>query len=364
MYKLFEKRYVPFEGTYEASEIRLIKSTVNVNFETVKGYFENSSFRSNNSHLLIRILRSMEVSLETPFERVVETTYARAPYVAKHFNLTSEGNYGTPHKNVFYSSAFNEAVDYIFYKSEIDINPFSEDKSWVNLSPIKVLWHPGSDFRMLVPNGELRTPFKGFSVVAIDIPLLVLQYREYCLEMVVKHETEAVYNPAKFLTTRVFPKMLKTQLDLAFFNKFLVKQGILEDVQPVNWLPIALLDTNSRINKAVNELYPKLQRSRGSYTQVLQTIPGIFQDNAFNALQLPDVLATRQAFWLQVLSRFMVVDFLFKLQGKKGREVNRGYIADFKRETPVFLNGNGPQLFQNTNVETTYLEMVDRFMLS
>ena len=362
MFRLFESRANPSSGVAIATNQRYLGVRAEVIVQNLKSYFDQSSFRLPNDHLLMRVLRSLEFSLETPFEKVVESVYARTLNLAKHFNLTSEGSYGVPHKGVFYSNKQGEVVDYIFANNSIDINPFDPDRSWTDLSPLKVLYHPVTDFRWLLPNGQNQSAIEGYSVVHLDIPLLALQYREYCLEMVRKHQDDAVYNPNKFLMTRVLPKLYNSHFDLLVINQFLLKAGVIPASEPKVWLPMALLDVSKSVQQSVDELYPRLTASRRTFTNSLEMIPSVFNKNAMEALKLPTTVATRQSFWLQVLTRFPMMEFLMDIQGKPGRDNNRSYVSEFKSEMGPFLSSKAYQNFQQPVLEEKFLEAVDRMM--
>jgi hypothetical protein len=128
MLKLFEQRPTPSLGSIQASQIHQLRVRAKSVYQTLTDYFQTSAFRLPNTHLLIQITKNLEYALDTPFDKVVETVYARAPYVARHFNLTSQISYGKYHKHVFYSSQYNDCVDYIFSNSIVDVDPFDKER--------------------------------------------------------------------------------------------------------------------------------------------------------------------------------------------------------------------------------------------
>lgn len=361
MFRLFDSSTIPSEGVIISGNQRYLKTKAESILQILDAYFARSSFRLPNNHLLVQILRNLEYSLETPFEKVVESVNARTLYVAKHFNLTSEIDYGKPHKGVFYSHKDSEAVDYLFAKSSVDVNPFDDDRSWTALSPLTVMYHQVTDFHWLPPNGQPYGDPVGYSVVQVDIALLALQYREYCLEMA-RISDENVYNPNKFIVTRVLPKIYRSHIDHVMINQFMVKTGTIPETTPNLWLPIALPEMETSVKQVVNELYSKMAASRKTYGNTLATLPTIFAPSGLAALTLPSTVATRQSFWLQVLARFPHMEFLTELQGKGGRGVNTSYMSEFKREMGMFLNTKGYQQFKQPLLEEHFLEASERIM--
>lgn len=363
MLKLFEQRPNPSTGAIQASQTHQLQVRANQTFTTLKNYFQSSSYRLPNNHLLVQIVKNLEHSLTTPFEKVVETVYARAPHVARHFNLTSQVSYGTSHKNVFYSnSLFNDSVDYIFSNSLVDIDPFDPVRSWFELPAVKVVHHPCTDFKLLLPNGEARTKWSGYSVVHVDIPLLSLQYHVWCEMMVKMFQTDAVYNANKFIVTHVLPRMYPSHMDYVMINLMGVKEGTVDKVITHQNLPIALTDMQSPAEAAVAELHFKLTNKRSPYYQTLESYPSLFSKNGLEALKMPVVIPTRQLNWLQVISRLPVIETMVSIQGKSGRDVNRPYLSEFKREAGFFMNAREYQYIQPVSSQTHVVETIERFM--
>lgn len=360
MLNLFLPRSTPSQGVIRPTKERELQTRADsINISLTK-YFDQSSFRLPNNHLLVQIVKNLEYSLETPFEQVVEKVYSRAPYVANHFNLTSQLSYGQSHKRVFYSSSNNDVVDFIFSNSTIDIDPFDEDRSWVDLSPLKVIHHPYTHLNPLIPNGELKTPMKGYSVVHVDIPLLALQYREFCIEKLKKFESDAIYNANKFIVTRVLPKMLKSHMNYALFNMFRAKQGLVKLTDLKDWLPIALPDNHGLGLNIVGEIYKKLHKSRRPYFQALQSYPLVFGKDPLEEFALPIFIPTRQLNWIQILSRLPMIQSLIDLQGRQGLEINRGYIGELKNSIDYFMNSKDYNVIKDLEIRENLLETLDR----
>ena len=362
MLKLFEQRPTPSLGSIQASQIHQLRVRAKSVHQTLTDYFQTSAFRLPNTHLLIQITKNLEYALDTPFDKVVETVYARAPYVARHFNLTSQISYGKYHKHVFYSSQYNDCVDYIFSNNIVDVDPFDKERKWKDLSPVEVIHHPCTDFKLLPINGELRVPLSGYSVVHIDIPLLALQYRAWCEDMIKTFQHDAVYNVNKFIVTKVLPKLYPSHMDYTLVNLMGVKEGTVPKTENSQWLPIALPDMQKPAEDAVNELHKKLTNSRRPYLQTLESYPSLFQANGLEALKMPIVIPTRQLNWLQVISRLPVIETMISLQGKSGREVNKSYLSEFKRDAGFFLNAREYEYVYPQSSQNKLVESLERIM--
>lgn len=361
MLKLFEPNYKPTSGTYIPSQSRPNTVRAELTVNTLINYFSRSAFRLPGNHLLVQLVKALQYSLETPFENVVQSVYARAPYVANHFNLTSVLAFGTPHKSVFYGHRNNDVVDYVFSSNLVDVDPFSKDESWTELSPLKVIHHPCTDFRMLLPHGQNDVPWSGYSVVQLDLPLLALQYHKFQHEMKLKFDNEAVSDPNKFIVTRVLPKLYKSHFDYVTVNLFSVQLGTMEKVTHNRWLPIALPDMDKPMEQMVKEVFKKVVNTRRPFINLLETIPSFFHGNGLNFLQMPVEVPVKQLNWLTIMSRQPVMEYLLDVQGKPGRDVNRAYISDFKRDASAFLNARNYEYvrpLQNREKLIDFLEKV------
>lgn len=361
MLKLFHQNHIPTYGALSASRLRELNTRASYIVETLTDYFKRSALRLPNEHLMVQILRHLEFSTDTPFEKVVETVYARAPYIAKHFNLTSLISYGKGHKNVFYSSPNNDVVDFVFSNSVHDIDPFSDDLSWLEFSPFQVIHHPCTD-SSLYPNwGANRSKWQGYSVVHVDIPLLALQYNKFMHEMLFL-DPEFAFNPNKFLVTRALPKMYRSHIDYLLVNRFSVREGLIPEVESRSFLPIALPSFENLVKSNTEEVYKKLINKAWTYSQSLETIPSAFMQNGKESLKLPLVVATRNTNWFQFLSRMPVIEMLISIQGRKGRDANNPYLKQFLVEGTAFVNSREHNSIEPKAVRENLLSSINRIL--
>ena len=339
MLKLFDPNNTTVFGSTEASHFQQFKRLAENVEHSISNYYRHHAYRTDNNHILVQLLKNLEFSLETPFQRVVETVYSRSQNMARHFNLTSQISYGSPFKRCIYAGPNNDCMDYLFSNNIVDVDPFDEEKNWVNLSPLKVIHHPSEDFNFLTYLNGYEKPLKGYSVIHIDIPLLALQYREFCQEQVNSFGDDGVYNPNKFLITRVFPKLFRSHVDYVLLN--LLKCQVENRAPDFSYqgLPLSLPSLQGLGIKIVSEVRKNRSNKRSQYIQTLQTFPSVFHISGAEFLKLPVVVLTRQLNWLQLFSRLPVIETLIKLQGYEGKQANSSYLSMFKEEARTFITG-------------------------
>lgn len=362
MFKLFEDRTFYSEGSTIPFHRRETRTQSYVILENVMKYWSRSSFRPDNKHLLVQILRSLEHSLETPLIKVMENLDARWGSITKHFGLTSAGSFGKPHKNVFYSSPYNEATDYIVALDLCDIDPFDTEHSWRHTSPFKVLCHPANDFKWLLPAGNTYTGLKGFSVVAVDVRLLAMQFCLFKQEQYLLHRDKAILTPTAFLINDALPKIYPSHIDQAVWNYCEVEAGTQPRFIPKEWLPVAFPDLTMYVKQMAHSIVPKLNNSRRYYVQSLESLPALFSENAHEALKLPSIPSTRQSNWIRILARWRHVVFLMGLQGRQGTDSNSSYVSELKGVLRVFATEQAVRNFQDTQLEEQFKDWSQRFL--
>ena len=194
----------------------------------------------------------------------------------------------------------------------------------------------------------------------LDLPLLALQYHKYQHEMKLRFDNEAVSDPNKFIVTRVLPKLYKSHLDYVTVNLFSVQLGTMEKVVHNKWLPIALPDMDKPMEQMVKEVYKKVVNTRRPFINLLETIPSFFHGNGLKFLQMPVEIPLKQLNWLTVMSRQSVLEYLLDVQGKPGRDVNRAYISDFKRDASAFLNARNYEYVRPLKNREKLIEFLEK----
>ena len=362
MFKLFDDRPRSREGVILPYQGREGRTQADVIYATLTQYWERSSFRLPNQHLLIQLLRTLDYSVDTPLTKVLENLDARWFNVARAFQITSAVNYGKPHKGVFYSSNDNKVTEYVIALTLWDIDPFDPLNSWANVSPFKVLRHPANDFRWLLPAGHGQEHLKDYAVVAIDIRLLAMQYNLFKKEQIRLHQDKAVISSGAFLTNVALPKMYPSHIDEVMWNQCMAFANLVSYKTPKQWLPISIPDITNHVKPMVKTAVGRIEDSRRHYVQSLTALPTLFAENAMQALVLPEIPRTRQSNWITILSRWRHVQNLIDLQGRKGQSVNTPYLADLKYTLRVFLNEKAHRNFQNDALEEQFEDWAQRFI--
>lgn len=327
MYDLFEEHYSPVvERRYRSGIIDYVRRTYRKELEKVARYYSERTHVVRTDHILSQILLQAYRPPSVDLPSTINAIAARAPYVAKAFQLADDITYARP-----LSYQFLQAREYLIYL-EPDISSIFRAKKASDLQPLKVIRTNQIDYTYTPPTGKNHLDAQGHSVFAIDIVAMVYQYQlwekeriatasQYSLELVTlghEHYVASMLLPSvipQLADHSVFQHVRRAHLALDTSSSSTVK------------LPIATYDISSKIDQAVQYYLQYYKDSQYTYETYLSDMPVLTVDSGLVAYQMPDLLPTTQLYWLMYLSRLQMIEFLIELGGVKGLRYNKRMVA-------------------------------------
>lgn len=336
MFEIFESRFEPSNRVINLGQIELFKRSYRGEVDKSLEYFSGSSFFVKNNHLLVRILNFFNVDPFLGTEDFVTQIYARAPFIANQFRLTSERQTGQLFNDVFY-----RGTNIILYREDYFSIQEAKD-NWRTLRPVQVLKHPVTSLSMLPPDPDrYPTHEEGLSVVTIDIALLLFQYRMFLREQQAQSTNGNILGAHHFVYRYVFPNMMASQTDLAVFNRFrAMYYGESRVNSERSKLPYPVKDYQSRVDLVLAQMVDYVMNSSSLYETYLKIMPAIVAEDAQEALLVPDYTRTRQIWGFLYLSRLDEIRFLLSLGGTVGEKRNQHHLARAKITAKRLLNEN------------------------
>lgn len=332
MYQLFEDYNDPTVSVSKPPGFNYIARIYNREIQTIVNYYNSRAFYLNNTNILVRILNSFTVPIESSIDRYVEMATTRGPYIAKHFGITSEINFGKIHEGTFYGDKVKE----IYLYNENYFSPFTIGKDWQSLRPVTVLDHPISDLKLLLPNGKVNSTAEGTATIAIDIPMLLTQYRYFLLEQ--QYNSESVLGANHFVYKYVLPNMLYSHIDIVLMNRLMnLYYGAPMSTNLYKY-PFPIVDYSSAVDKDLKRVLNRLKNSRTPYFGYLQNIVSIGNPSMVESLKMPDLAKTRQVWWAMFLTRLKVMKFLIDVGGSNGVHTNGYFIGKLKLDIKRLTN--------------------------
>lgn len=327
MFELFTEETTQQYSVLRWPEFDYIKRSYTRELLNVEDYYHNRTYAVKSNHLLASILYHLNVPMQYPADRYVEVVRTRAPYVANAIKLTSELQYGKIHAGVFYGPGCDE----ILISNDEYFDPYFASVNWKSINAVQPLLHPKTDLKLLLPNGKDMSTDHGLAVLAINIPLLALQYRCFVMDQAARMNDSSLLGIAHFIQMYVLPNMLYKHLDLAIMNRLMhlfngEPMGITHFKHPFN-----IINYSAKLDTVLVKTIDRLAETPMPYAAMLMHIPGVTSEDASQYLQLPDYPPTRQLHWAMVISRLAIIRCMVNLGGDRGISRNRLEIGILQR---------------------------------
>lgn len=328
MYQLFTKVFDSQNAVIRPPEFELIRRTYQAQLLNITEYYHNRVYAIKSNHLLCRLLTTAEIPVHYELDRYLEAAYTRSPYVAKHFNFTSDINYGKVSPSVFYGDTNTEVI--LYNEDDFDISESIRD--WKNIQAVKVLEHPFSDLGLLLPTGINHSTDNGLVAMTVNIPLLLLQYRGFLLEQLAKSSNGSVsmLGVSHFVHMYVLPNILHSHLELCLMNRLINLYYGAPMGDSLKHHPFPLIDYSGKLDKVLTIIVKRLERTKMLYFSMLKNVPSIENGDIQVSLLMPDIARTRQVWWALLLTRLKVVKFLMDIGGDQGISMNRSIVNKLK----------------------------------
>lgn len=280
-----------------------------------------------NSHLVIRLLKSLNVSMNTDVYDYVNKVRDNIRTITHTLDFTSPTNYGKVHKP---GTFINPNIGEIIISNTETFDVDFAVKNWRKLSPLKFLDHPCSDISYGLPDGKYTLDHEeGIVVISINVPMLALQYRCWLSEQL-KIQKEQIPALASFVMTYPIMNMAKSHADIALFNRLYNDVVQYKNTGFTRRNPIALIDYTNNIDLVVNEYKTILLRTPLDFQVIIDNIPTIYYDNFHNAIRLPKLAPTRQIRWAIIASRLKIFHFLCEIDSNHKHYANRDSLNEMR----------------------------------
>lgn len=337
MLDLFTIRTTSYQSQIHFAEMNYIRRTYQRELDNIQDYYHNRVYTVKSNHILANLLTDLNVPMQYDTEQYLAVAEAKATYVARASQITTEVDKGKIHRGCFYGGDVDEIL-------LLNTDPFvyqEAEKYWKNIAAVQVILHPKSDLRMLLPNGKNTMVGDGLAVISINLPLLALQWRCFNREQVASYmRGDGVLGVGHFIHMYVLPNMLGSHLDIAILNRMMnlfygapMGEAYIRHAFPV-------IDYSRRVDSVLNDAIEMIQKKSLRYRWTLGEIPCIAADDMQDALMLPDFAPTRQIHWATLISRLSIMKFLIDLGGETGKRENQLELNTLQRELKYLKNDN------------------------
>ena len=316
MYTIFNDDVIVNRGSTTLPAVDYLRSSLDEDFKQYLNFYRPASHAVPSNHLLVRLLQSITVPVETSIYSFVGKVQDVALDLAQLLKLTSMQSSGQTFRNVFYPSNIEEVI--IANIDDFDI--IHAEANWMELEPIKVLTHPITSIDFPELWGTEEPSVGGVAVISINIPMLAFQFRQFALAERAMG-IEVPHTLMQFLTAYPLANAVKRHVAIGYFN-------ILQDYYVNGTMDnilfrrrFAKIDRSELVYKTISLVYKTISHHTYDTDTFVTSLLLPFGFSLYDVMQLPDILFTRQDIWALVTARCHYVNFIlvydneFGLQG-------------------------------------------------
>lgn len=281
------------------------------NLRKVVTFYQSHSMAVESEHFLVRLLQSITIPKALPLERYYANVDALSLNLGMALKMTSSISKGHVFRGTFYGPGCTE----VLIADNVDFDIVAADRNWEHTQAIRVLRHPRSDLGLNLPDGKKTGTETGIAVIAINIPMLAVQYRAFRLseDAYAAETNEPGRTIQQFIHMHVLPNMLYTHFDYVMLNRIYNLQRGAPLGESTKLHPFYITDFSQKLNAVQTTILTNLKAVGQDFTGILRSIPAVTKDNLEDALVVPDMAPTRQVIWALALSRFPAIDLMVDL---------------------------------------------------
>lgn len=322
MLNLFSKLDITTLSTVYNNILDNIKDKVKMDIDKVLEYYRYRDGKVTNNNILVRLITTAAPDYNRDIYEYMRIIDNDLIYYAKLFNISSNISKGNIMENVvFYRNSLE-----LFIFEEEDIDLLTIDETWKELIPIEVIKYDGTDTSLLVPNNKISFNRPTLSIFKIDIRKLLIQYRYWSLERLTNGFGT---DPASFLYSMVFPRLVYGILDFSIINRLrLLNEHVVID-DNVNKHPFHIFNLNYDIDRYLKTVIRTVKNENKTYSNIMKNIHLLNKDNMYDLLFDKHTINTynRYAYFL---SKIPYMHLLLDISNRETFKRNRDTINDLK----------------------------------
>lgn len=328
MYDLFSEPVNSRGGGLVIPQFRRVRDGMNQNIERVRAFYQNNPGYMNNSHFLIRLLLNLNISHDYDDDVFVGKVEDWAMDLSMSLKMPSSifrGGLFTP--GPFYGGNVSEAV--IAHTEPFDIAQGAAN--WADLQPIRILRHPFADVDMALPNGKPRNDEEGFAVIAINLPMLALQYKHWRKWERITNAMESPRSAMQFLHSFPIPNALYTQTNAAILNRIINRFNGVPNPKARGAHSFYIPNWGREVDDSIESYFNHISRKSLSFNEQIAMMPAVGKMSMMESIELPGDAYTAQIQWAVVLARKDLVGYLVRQNFDFDNKSNMGTLNKLRR---------------------------------
>lgn len=164
MYDFFEEGALRNRGAVSAPAFHYVKDGLSKAIDTTVAYYRHRATVVSNNHILVRLLKSLNVSFNREWRNYVDTANDKMDSLSRALQITSDVNLGKVFAPGDFYGIGNEI--YIADNSRID-DIETAVANWRELEPVRILRHPFTDMNCALADGNYKGSDEKLSLIHI-----------------------------------------------------------------------------------------------------------------------------------------------------------------------------------------------------
>ena len=288
--------------------------------EKVKNYYRYRIRATNNKNILSKLIDLLRTDITKDEFDYYKYVDSNAEYIAKQLNIVNDLSSGKVLESEIYGDNSYEIL--LSVNNDIDFDYIANN--WIELETLRVIKTDNVQLNFTVPFENIDMYIDTLTIFEIDIVTMLLQYRHWALERMSNDDS---IDPNVFIATIVYPNVLNNMIDLTIFNRYMnIALDIEQYTELDNKNPFLIIDYNDKVNNILKEVVKDTKNRNIYLTQLLKTIPSIYNNNMIEALHINKDIFNIRSYWVLVVARLKIVLNLIKILDKHGMKRNKDLI--------------------------------------
>ncbi len=293
----------------------------------VVNYRRQAGMRVDGSHLLVRFLGSLNVSMGLRDEPYLWAVSDLALMLASALRITSVWGAGRMQRpGVFYGEGIDEVII-----GTIDSFDLTDARTtWETLMPIRVLSHPYNDFTLPFLDGSGRgVTGSGRAVWVVNLAMLAFQHKCWW-ERFVATNPDSPPTVEQFLVAYPLTNALASHLDGTMANRLMSRALNRPVVTQTDANPFYIGYQRDIVDHLLDEALEYMQKRALSFDDWISAMPMITVGDYHTWLALPELAYMTQVEWAIFLARLPILGFLLAFNQQQHSSYNAQYITRIK----------------------------------
>lgn len=335
MYELFNRN---FNGTGKftpINKVSTLKPCLLRDMNKIIAHYKKQQTEVPRSHLIVQLIENLNLRHTKTDDGIINGCLDRASHVCKQLGVVHTSNPNpSPMSGIFYSNHVNEII--IIDEAQI-VDVDSVRKQWMNYNPIRIMTHPFNDINMALCDGKYPSSQSGYAVFIINLPLLILQYKYWCLQRV-KANID-VFRPGLFVSQLVIPNMLFNHMYISFVNRMIDNYDGKTTPPYKRQHPLSLVDYTTDVDTFIGEQVSILNGPNPvDVHSFYNCFPALLGGKILDLIQVPDIPPTMYTRWALEASSIKYLDFMVRYYKGKGSETMRQFADKILRDIRIMEN--------------------------